>query len=177
MNRQSKFDAFVFLIHSAILSFHWSIWSIYIWSNYWWVCLYWHFLGGRGGGFTTLLFLSSFAHFPCDLMMVFSVTCGFLSLFFCVSIIDFWIVVTLRFVYNNIIVCVCVRACVWWQSWDDDLFKFECILTSLQFYPAHFNFSYIIFYFYFFGFMGSLTSHYRYSWVDNFCLLIFLLAL
>ena len=47
--------------------------------------------------FLLLLFLSSFALFPCDLMTTFSV-CLFLFLCVCVSIIDLWFIVTVGFV-------------------------------------------------------------------------------
>ena len=55
--------------------------------------------------FVTFWFLSScFVLFPCDLMTIFNVMFGSLSLFVCVYL--FWFVVTTRFVYNNIYICM-----------------------------------------------------------------------
>ena len=62
--------------------------------------------------FVVFLVSSSFALFLCDLMTIFSVMFGFLSLFVCVSLIGFWFVVTMRIIYNILYMCVCVCVCV-----------------------------------------------------------------
>ena len=77
--------------------------------------------------FLVLIFLL----FPCDLMTIFSITFGFLSLVH-VSIIGFCFVATMNFIYNNIyiyvicIICMIILGCCF--------LKFRCILTTLHFY-------------------------------------------
>ena len=45
----------------------------------------------------------SFALFPCDLMTIFRVMFGFLSLFLCMDLfLDFCFVVTMKFIYSNL---------------------------------------------------------------------------
>ena len=53
--------------------------------------------------FNSSLFLSFFVLFPCYLMTFFSVRFIFLSMdFFFVSVIGFWFVITITFIYNNL---------------------------------------------------------------------------
>ena len=48
-----------------------------------------------------------FCLFVCGLMTVFSVMFGFLSLVYLSIIIDLWFVVTMKFIYSNIIILSC----------------------------------------------------------------------
>ena len=61
--------------------------------------LYYHFVHCRGLAFVGLfIFPPSLILFSYDLMTIFNATFGFLVLFcVCVSIIDFWFVVIMRF--------------------------------------------------------------------------------
>ena len=65
--------------------------------------LYYHFVHCRGLAFVGLfIFPPSLILFSYDLMTIFNATFGFLFLFcVCVSIIDFWFVVTMRFLYSS----------------------------------------------------------------------------
>ena len=46
-------------------------------------------------------FLFFFFLFPCDLMIIFRLTLGFHA-FFCVSVLDFWFAITVRFISSYI---------------------------------------------------------------------------
>ena len=79
------------------LSLDWSTQFIYISSNLLSVCNYCHFVHCFLIVFVVpCCIFSSLALFPCYLITRFSVTFGFLSLYFCVSIIDFWFTLNMK---------------------------------------------------------------------------------
>ena len=114
--------------------------------------------------------LSSFFFLlPCDLMTIFSVNMNSFLFCVCVSVIDFWLMVTMRFIYSNL--CTCVIILSWWSL------KFKCISTALCFYSPPPHLMFLTSYFISFYFVYFLTTYCGYRWFYYFCLLTFLLAL
>lgn len=87
---------------------------------------------------------------------------------FCVFIIGFWFVVSMRFIYNNL--CIYQIVLSWWSL------KFKCILKALHIYSPH---HVLCFWCHILplNFVYPLTSYCRYRWFYYFCLLTFILAL
>ena len=130
------------------------------------VCTYCHFVHLRVV-FVAFLFLSSsFALFPSDLKIIFSVKFGFLS-FLCVSVVDFGFVVNMRFIYSNLYMYVTILNC--WSQ------------ISMCFNNPHFDSStqaphllFLTSLFISFCFVYPLTTYCRHKWCYCFCLSAFL---
>ena len=89
--------------------------------------------------------------------------------FVCISIIDFWIVVTMAFIYSNLYIDMIVLSC-WSLNFKCTLRP--CVCTLL---PSRLLF--LISYFMSNCFVYPLTAYCGYRWFYYFCLLIFLLTL
>ena len=112
----------------------------------------------------SFLFLSSFALFTCDLMIIFIVLFGLLSLSLFISIIDFWFMVTMSFIFSSLCIYVVMFCCHLKFKW---LLAFSLLPPCLL----------VLICFTFFCLVYNLATYCVYRWFYYFCLLTFQLAL
>ena len=109
-------------------------------------------------------FLSSFALFTCELMTIFIVMFGLLSLYLFISIIDFWLMVTMSFVFSSLCIYMIMLCCHLTFEWLLAFLLFPpCLLVLISCFTS-------------FCLVYNWATYCVYRWFYYFCLLTFQLA-